>query len=78
MTIYRVKPYRSAWFKHLLRLQFRTAFCPLFGLARWHIPVRPSRLIDNPGLTITEEMLAMARYAAKVVDELGLVAPWDA
>ena len=75
MKIYQVKPYRGAWFKHLLRLEFRTAFCALFGLARWHIPVQPSRLIDNLGLTITEEMLAMARDAAKVVGEQGLVAP---
>ena len=56
MTIYHIKPYREAWLKHLLRLQFRTAFCALLGLARWHMPVRTSpRIIDNPGLTITAE-----------------------
>ena len=77
MTIYHIKPYREAFFMHLLRLEFWTAFCALFGLARWHIPARPPRLIDNPGLEITDEMLAMARDAAKVADEQGLVAPWD-
>ena len=50
MTIYHIKPYRKAFFMHLLRLEFWTAFCALFGLARWHLPMRPSRLIDNPGL----------------------------
>ena len=73
---YHVKPYREAWFKHLLRLEFSTAFCALFRLARWHIPARPPRLFDNPGLTITDDMLAMAQDAAQVNDEQGLVAPW--
>jgi len=55
MTIYHVKPYRRMWLKHLLRLQFRTAFCALFGLARWHGLVRPTQLIDNFGRTVSEE-----------------------
>jgi len=58
MTIHHVKPYRRAWFKHLLRLEFRTAFCALFGLARWHMPSRCSTfMMPRFSLTITEEEL---------------------
>jgi len=56
MTVCLVKPYREAWFQHLLRLQFRTAFCALFGIVRWKIPARRCRLLDNFGFTIPEEV----------------------
>ena len=69
----RVKPYRSGWLWHLAHLRFRTAFCALFGLTRWRIPGRrPSRLLDNPGLsfTPTAEQLEIARAALKADTEL--------
>jgi len=53
MEIYHIKPYRGAWLSHLLQFQFRTAFCALFGIARWHIPARPCRTLDNLRLTFT-------------------------
>ena len=47
MTIYPVKPYREAGSHRQARPQSWTAFCALFGLARWHIPARRCRLPDN-------------------------------
>ena len=66
----RVKPYRSGWLRHLVHLQFRTAFCALFGLTRWRIPERrPARLLDNWGLsfTPTAEQMQMARDAREAL-----------
>jgi len=51
MTIYHVKPYREVWLHHLVRLQFRTAFCALFGLARWNISARRCSLLGHFGIS---------------------------